>query len=64
MLLKLSSKLDKIAQRYLLTQAALTEVKNWSLCFMSAWMVGKMDALKANMMVAKALKIPSADGLG
>ncbi len=44
----------------LLTQAALTDVGNWSLCLMSAWMVVKVEApAKANMMEAKALKVPS-----
>jgi hypothetical protein len=41
-------------------QAILMEVGNWSLCFMSAWTVGNVEApAKANIIEAKALKVPS-----
>ena len=43
----------------------MAEYLNWSLCFMSAWIVGKVEApAKANIILANALMEPSMVGLG
>ena len=48
---------------HLLVQAMTAEYENLSLSFMSAWMVGKVEApAKANMMVEKALNVPPTVG--
>ena len=49
----------------LLVHAMIADHLNWCLCFMSAWMVGKVLApAKANIIVEKALIIPIQLGSG
>ena len=51
--------------KYLLVHAMIAEYLNWPLCFISAWIVGKVLApAKANIMLAKALTHPSKVGNG